>query len=166
MRIGFDLDGVLFDHIQYNGNLKEYNTLISKPNLRLDIEKILLSRRNDVYIITGRAIDNEAITRKTISLLIPWFNLNNLIMANEFNSLKIDGVFLNVEAYFNYIAIRKFKYIDSLKLDFYFEDNPVIIKILRSAESISNYRVIDVHDISLVNEILDICRKNYIKEEN
>jgi len=157
MRIGFDLDGVLFESIEYNGNLKEYNNQISKPKLRLDIDRLLCSNKHDIYIITGRAKDNEGITRKTLKLFLPQFNLNNLIMVNEFDSSKIDIAFSDVVSYRTYIAVRKFIYIIDLKLDYYFEDNPLIIKILKNVENKSGYRIIDVNDVSSVNKILDIC---------
>jgi len=153
MRIGFDLDGVIFENIEYKGNLEEYNNLLLKPLLRLDINHVIASHQ--VYIITGRAKDNYHVTRKTIHLLLPNFNLDNLIMVNEFDSLKIDGVFLNTFTYMNYIAIRKFRYLDSLKIDYYFDDNPLIIKVLSSAEHMSKYKVIDAKNTLMVNKILN-----------
>lgn len=156
MRIGFDLDGVLFQSIEYNGNLKEYNNQISSPKLRIDIDKLLCSDKHEIYIITGRAKDNEGITRKTLKLFLPQFNLNNLIMVNEFDSSKIDIAFSDVVSYRTYIAVRKFIYITDLKLDYYFEDNPLIIKILRNAENKAGYRVIDINDVSSVNRTLGL----------
>lgn len=154
MRIGFDLDGVLFEHIQYRGDYPRYVEQISKPMLRLDISKILENRNFTVFIITGRSKDTLMVTRKTIRSLIPTFPLDNLIIANEFDSTVIDGIFLDADVYLHYIAVRKFKYLDMLKLDYYFEDNPLILKVLDMAKSLSNYKLIDAKNGFLVNSIL------------
>lgn len=157
VRIGFDLDGVLINNTDYNGHFEEYLKRLGKPVIKLDINRIIQNGKHDVYIITGRSADTLAVTRQTVKNLFPGFDLSNLIMANPFTNSEIDARFRNPCEYRRYIAHCKSHWLKKLKISYYIEDNPLIIRLLKEWQATYeyNYCVIDVSQVLFVDELMN-----------
>lgn len=156
MKIGFDLDGVLFEPIEFNGDLPAYNRQVESPKVKLNINRILNNTRHEVYIITGRSIDIADITRKTVKDAFPNFDTAKIIMANNYHSGQIDKVF-RYSDYRYYIACQKFEWLKKLRLNYYFEDNPIIIDLLHGwqRQQKTDCLVVDIRCKVFVGELID-----------
>lgn len=136
MRIGFDMDGVIckFDEGFYRlVQMLDYDDAVRKEIMRyhyrtvepkIDVRQFV-GDGDEVFIITGRNKEYEDVTREWLKrhgYEYPVVFLSN----NDLRSCDDVGLF------YNDLAMKKVKMVETLGLDVYFEDNSFIVKVMRN----------------------------------
>jgi uncharacterized HAD superfamily protein len=133
LKIGFDLDGVVFE--QHLGTLRLFD-LYAKDNfdelmlyycssLKMQINPLDYTAEGDeIYFVTGRKQSIGEITERWAK---KYFPMAKLYVTGK--TIPINGV--AVSDWSKKVAYEKSVVINGEKLDIFFEDNPVVVKTLR-----------------------------------